>query len=133
MQNTQGMARTLKEHVEIHAGVSVEPKMPLVAWLVEYAGTLYNLYHKGDDGLTPYHRNRGRPWKIPLPPFGESVEFMTRTRHKLQGRWRVGVFLGVRQETSEKVVGDAHGVYVVQPMRRKPEGDRYSKELLGHF
>ena len=65
-----------------------------------------------------------------LPPFGEKVDYMRRTRHKLEARWAEGVFLGVKEETTEKIVGDATGIYVVQSIRRKPEGSRYDSTAL---
>ena len=112
VQNIQGIARTLREHLEIHSGAKVGTKSPVAAWLVEYSGTLYNLFHKGDDGMTPFMRNRGRPWKVDLPPFGEKVDYLKRTRHKLESRWAEGIFLGVKEETTEnrgRLYGDLRG------------------------
>ena len=124
VQEVQGMARTLKDALEAKAGVELVPRMAILAWLVEYCGTLVTLFLVGADGLTAYHRLRGRPWKIQLPPFGECVEYLRRTRHKLQARWDKGLFLGVKITTSEKIIGTPNGVYVVQSIRRKPEGQR---------
>ena len=53
-----------------------------------------------------------------------------RTRHKLEPRWKSGIFLGVKKSTTEKIVGDAHGTYVVQSIRRVSENTRWDKELL---
>ena len=104
----------------------------MLAWLLERAGTLQTLYGKGDlqDRLTPYHRLKGKPWRIPLPHFGERVEYRRRTRHKLDQRWRPGIFLGIRRSTSEKIVGDADGIFVVQSTRRQDEVARWGGTLL---
>ena len=81
--------------------------------LVEYSGVLYNLFHRGDDGMTPYMRTKGRLWRIPLPSFGESVKFMRRTKSKFDSRWERGIFLGFREATTEMIVGTSQGVFVV--------------------
>ena len=77
VQTAQGLARTLKDFVEQAANFSFDPSSPVIAWMIEYGGVLHNLFHLGEpnDGMTAYHRWKGRPWKIPLPPFGECVEF----------------------------------------------------------
>ena len=100
-------------------------KHPGLAWMVEHAGTLQTLFGRGEDGLTPWHRLKGKPWRIPLPCFGEVVEFKLRTRHKLEGRWLPGIFIGVKRLTTDKIVGDETGVYVVQSIRRVEEGSRW--------
>jgi hypothetical protein len=132
VQSVHGLARTLKESLEQGIGEAIDAKAPIVAWLIEHAGTLLNLFSRSDkqDGMTAYMRLRGRPWRIPLPAFGETVEFMRRTRHKLESRWEPGVFLGIREHTTEKIVGTAEGIYVVQSIRRKPEGERYNADLV---
>ena len=55
---------------------------------------------------------------------------MRRTRHKLESRWEVGVFLGVKEHTTERIVGNEDGVYVVQSVRRKPESEQYDADSL---
>ena len=80
--------------------------------------------------MTPYQRLRGKTWTIPLPCFGEAVEYKRRTRHKLESRWERGVFLGVEVDTAERIVGMSQKVFVVQSIRRVPEDQRYNSELL---
>ena len=94
---TQGLARTLKDFVEYKSGKVIDPKSPLLGWLIEHVGTLYTLYaydENAKDGLTPYRKIRGRDWNIALPPFGECVDYRVRTNHKLEVRWDTGIFLG---------------------------------------
>ena len=70
---TQGLARTLKDYVEHKSGKVIDPKSPLLGWLIEHVGTLYTLYaydENSKDGLTPYRKIKGRDWNIALPPFG---------------------------------------------------------------
>ena len=76
VQSVHGLARTLKECLEQGIGEAIEPKAPIAAWLIEHTGALLNLFSRSDkqDGMTAYWRLRGRPWRIPLPSFGETVE-----------------------------------------------------------
>ena len=53
-----------------------------------------------------------------------------RTRNKLESRWSRGVFVGVRVKTTERIVMDETGTYVVQSVRRVPEEQRYDHRLL---
>ena len=103
---------------------------PLLAWMVEWAGTAYSLYSRGRDGLTPFHRLRGRPWRIQLPAFGEVVEFAPRGLDTLAMKWRSGVSVGVCFDTTEKVIATEAGAMKVQSVRRRPEGYRVDLELL---
>ena len=64
--------------------------------------------------MTPYQRVKGKEWRMSLPAFDESVDYRKRTRHKLEARWARGVFLGVNVDSTEKIVGAADGVYIVQ-------------------
>ena len=45
---------------------------------------------------------------------------------KLQARWRDGVHLGIRMESSEMLIGTSEGVFKVRSIRRKTEGLRWS-------
>ena len=77
----------------------------------------------------PYSRHRGREWRVSLPPFGETIEFLKRG-HKFDGRWHQGIFLGAKDNTTEKIVGNASGVFTVQNIRRRSADDRYDVETL---
>ena len=68
------------------------------------------------------------PWRVPLPPFGETIEFLKRGR-KFQSRWQQGVFLGVKDNGIKKIVGSASGVFTMQSTRRKPGEEWHNPEL----
>ena len=80
-----------------------------------------NPLHIGSDGMSAYRRNKGKTWKVELPPFGEVVEFKRGTHSKLESRWEAGVYLGVRDDTTEKIAGTKPGTFVVQSLKRKLE------------
>ena len=70
-----------------------------------------------------------------MPSFAECVDNRERTRHKLETRWTrdvwsSGVFVGVRVRTTERIVMDETGDYVVQSVRRVPKEQRYGEKLL---
>ena len=114
---TQGLCRAYKDACEKGLGELIDPKSPLLGWLVEHAGSMYTLYAHDEalkDGLTPFRRLKGRDWGVALPSWGETVDYRVRTKHKLEARWRVGIFCGVRVGTTEKIVATEDGVVVVQ-------------------
>ena len=133
VQTVHGLARTLKDYVEDKMGETLDPRSHILTWLVDYCSTLLNLFHIGSDGMSAYQRNKGKVWKVELPPFGEVVEFKRRTNSKLEARWETGVYLGVRDDTTEKIVGTKQGTFVVQSLRRKPEEDRVDKDLINNL
>ena len=65
--------------------------------------------------LVEHSRLRGREWipKVAIPPFGEAVEYLKRG-HKFEAQGTKGMFLGVKDNATEKIVGAATGVYTVQ-------------------
>ena len=99
----------------------------MVAWALVYAATLYTLFHREkDDGMTAYQRLKGKPWKVPLPAWGESVEFRLRGRGKMESRWKEGVYVGLDCNSTEKLVGDEAGIHKVVSIRRKPAQWRWN-------
>ena len=100
VQSLHGQARTLQESLDIAAGETVDPRSLCLAWLIEHAGTLLNLCHRGAryDGFTAHERVKGRSWKTEFPPFGDVVAFQRKTDCKLERRWQHGVFLGILLE-----------------------------------
>ena len=132
VQTLEGQARTLRAAIESNYGEKLPDDSPVLTWLVEHASTVYNLFFRStelQDGKTPYSRLRGREWKVAIPPFGEAIEYLKRG-HKFEAQWTKGIFLGVKDTTTEKIVGNSTGVFTVQSIRRKPEEDRYDSELL---
>ena len=63
-------------------------KTRIMAWIVEHAGTMLCLFSRGRDRPTPFSRLKGRPWRVALAPFVESVELCRRPRRKLEARLR---------------------------------------------
>ena len=41
VQTSHGLTRTLKEHVEQYARITIDPHSPLLAWAIEYSWVLH--------------------------------------------------------------------------------------------
>ena len=41
---TQGLCRTLKDHMDHNIGKQIVPKSPVLGWLIEHVGVLYTLF-----------------------------------------------------------------------------------------
>ena len=132
VQEMEMSARTIKADLEIHAKMEFKGDEPILMWLIEHASTVHNLFHRGapHDGMTPYRRLKGREWKVPIPTFGESVEFQIHTTCKLDSRWQRGVFLGIRLHTTEKIVGTKDTIFTVRSIRQLPSSERYDPDLI---
>ena len=133
VQSVHGLARTLKDFLEQRSGITVESRSRLLECLVEHCSNLLLLFHKGEpyDGHAAYMRLKSKPWILETSSFGECVDFRRRTRHKFESRWSRGVFVGViRVKTTERIVMDETGTYVVQSVKRVLEEQRYDTRLL---
>ena len=75
VQSAHGIARTAKDLLGEKLKIALEPIGPVLAWLVEYSSTLLNRCQAGSNGLIPYHRLKGKRWKIDLLSLGECIEF----------------------------------------------------------
>lgn len=73
VQEFEDMMRTWMCALEGKYGVTIPSKHPIVAWLVEYIGELYNHTSVGSDGKTPFRRLHGKDGNLRLMPFGEKV------------------------------------------------------------
>ena len=84
--------------------------------------------------MTAYRRLKGREFAKSVTEFGECVWYMrnkTSKRGKLESRWESGVFLGIREESNEILVGTSDGVVKARTFRRKgSDEDRWNKDEI---
>ena len=97
----RGLMRTLRLCLEARVGQKVPDSHPLMAWLLEHTAHLLNVTVRGDDGLTPWARVRGRAFNQRLFGYGESVIAKLPSKgpqHDVEGnmgpRQQIGVFVG---------------------------------------
>ncbi|CAE7903140.1 unnamed protein product, partial [Symbiodinium sp. KB8] len=120
VQTVQGLVRTLKSSLE-EKGINLDPSSSVLAWMVEYAGTLHTLFSQElHEGLTPFQRIKGRKWQVALPCFGEAVDFRRNTRSKLDSRWQSGENLGIRLQSTEKIE-TGEGARLPEPLAVRAE------------
>ena len=85
----------------------------------------------GKDGRVPYQRLRGRKLHPELIEFGKCV-YCLPLNHleigKAEARWKDGVFLGIRLESGEKLVGTPEREFRVRSLRRKLESERWDSK-----
>ena len=91
----------------------------------------------GKDGITGYHRVRGRPFTKRLIQFGEVVLAQLHTkgpdahdRGKLDARWSEGVMLGYGSKSPSYWIGDADGVRLVRSVKRLPTAYQWNKAKI---
>ena len=134
VQTVEGQIRVLKDALEARLGARVPSDHNVLAWLVEFAGTVVNRYEVGRDGKTPHERLRGKASRLIGLEFGEKVNFRrtaigTRMA-KLDSLWSDGVFLGYRSVSGEIVVGTQDGVFKTRTVRRKAFEHRWQRDNL---
>ena len=133
IRTVQAQVRTLKLMVESKYKTVVDQESAILPWLVKYAATLINIASVGKDGRTPFERRSGRKWKKALPTFGECIWWMrpdSKGEQKLETRWENGVYLGVRTDSGEIIVGNQEGVVKVRTFAVRPQGQQWILEEL---
>ena len=129
IQTVEGQIRTMKSAL----GRRLDVKMPndrcIIPWLVEHAGNILTRFEVGKEGKTPIQRLKGRKLRTQLVEFGECVSFLPADyakQGKMEPRWKEGVYLGIRLESSEMLVGNEDGVSKCRSLRRKTEDERWN-------
>ena len=93
-----------------------------IPWIVKHAAALLNRFQLGLDGMTPHRRLRGKKFNRAMVEFGECIWYLkpgTKGKYKKDTRWANGVFLGVREESGEYVIGTPEGVIKCGSCKRK--------------
>ena len=129
VHTVEGQVRVLKDALEMRLETQILSNHNILAWLVEFAGTVVNRYEVGRDGKTLYERLRGKQSRLIRLEFGEKVNFRTRMA-KFDSLWSDGVFVGYRSISGEVVVGTRDGVFKTRTVQRKAYEHRWGKENL---
>mgnify|MGYP002809736116 CR=1 FL=1 len=130
--------RTLRLCLEARVGQKVPDSHPLMAWLLEHTAHLLNVTVRGDDGLTPWARVRGRAFNQRLFGYGESVIAKLPPKgpqHDVNGnmsaRMFPGIFLGYHHTSNTYRVATADGnVIKIRSVLRRPFADRWCAESI---
>ena len=135
MQEVQGQARTLR--------LALESRLGLNSLRRETIG-------RGWSGMRPCYstfiveettegplgsEERGRAFRRDMPEFGVKVQYLkpgSVGTHKFESRWQGdAIFLGLREESGEWIVGTKEGVIKCRTLREvELESDRWDKQLI---
>ena len=134
----RGLYRTLRLCLEKRIGQVVPVQHPLSSWLLEHTALLLNASLRGDDGLTPWARVRGRAFGQRLIGFGESVLYklpLKCPQHDVHGNMSAralpGVFLGYSRVSNSYRIGLPTGdITESRAVQRLPMENRWRLDAL---
>ena len=137
IKNNRGLFRTLRSCLQSRIGRKVEVDHPLMAWLIEHTSILRCAMVRGDDGMTPWNKCRGRPFNMATLCFGERCHFKLPTKGPFKEKrgnmneiQEDGIFLGYSTVSNEYVYANAKGICTSRSVTRRPEDERWSIEML---
>ncbi len=98
-------------------------------WTVIHAATVINKGRKDDEGFTPHRRWKGKEISRPVAEFGERMMYppaASTGKNKFDVRWMGGVWLGIKLESEELIIGKVDGEAKARDFRKKlEEGGRW--------
>ena len=128
------MVRTIADGLEARYQDSINEEHPILPWVVRHAAATLNRYLKGPDGRTPYSRLKGRNFRTEVAEFGECIWYLkpeSKGKTKLKSRWETGIWLGIREESGETLIGTKEGVIKVRSFREKGTNqERWNQDVL---
>ena len=134
VKSVEGMVRTLKVALEERIGQKVQLSDPVMPWIIRHAGHLITRCWVRPSGKTAYQLIKGRRSNVRLIEFGEAVLFrIPNTKFmpgKVEPKWEDGVYIGFNIRTGVDLIATDQGVFKVSTVRRRPSGERWSKDLL---
>ena len=137
VRQVQGQFRAMKDALDSRYKTRVGGDHPAIPWLVTHAASVITRMRKDSEGFTAYRRWKGRAFNRPVTEFGECVLYLpakTAGRDKFDVRWQEGIWLGVRLESGESVIGTNEGVVKARDFRRKSdENERWNVERFNQF
>ena len=132
----RGVIRTIKCHVESCTQEEFRGDSPILPWWVERAGSIFSKCQKGRDGRTPSERLHGK--KSQHKSFchsGRKVQarpIASEPLNRMNPRYKLGVWLGVRNHSAECFVETAEGVFRAREVRRMEHQNRWDKEAINN-
>ena len=135
-KSVKGQFRVLLIALEAHLGVKIDLRHPVVAWLVVHVGYLLTHYEVCKDGRTSYERLKGKRTGVDLCEFGEKIHYMPLKVSNVgvasaEARYRTGIWLGVDERSSERMVATEDGIVVsARSIKRLPQEDRWDSAAI---
>jgi hypothetical protein len=137
IRRVQGQTRTMLSALVRRYGDEARELTLHLPWIVRHAAALMNRFQIGEDGMTAHRRLRGKKFNRAMVEFGECIWYLkpgSKGKFKRESRWGNGIFLGIREESGEYIVGTEEGTIKCGTCRRKglPE-DRWNLALFKEF
>ena len=133
VQSAEGQIRVLKDALEHRLGHGIASRSAVLAWLIRHAGLLLSRYEVGVDGRTAVERSVGKKCNGPSVEFGEKLlfklQYHTRT-NKLDVDWFDGIFLGIKEQTGEYIIGTSHGIVKARTIQRVTFDQRWDYDAV---
>ena len=134
IRDVGNMVRTLRSALEANIGKKIALSMTVVPWLIRHAAYLITRCRVRAHGKTALQLMKGRVSLTELIPFGELVLFKIPKTGDAVGsfedRWDSGIWLGCAVRDGMHLVGTAAGVFKVGTLKRKPDGEQWSADLV---
>jgi hypothetical protein len=133
VQTVEGQLRVLRLALEERLGAKVPASSCIVAFLAEYSAYLVNRLEVGKDGKTAVERSKGKSASVLGIEFGEKLMYKKKLRDKaakFEGRWELGIFVGVRVISGELWIATPEGIKKCRSVRRIPAPDRLGEDNL---
>ena len=134
VQTMEDQIRTIKLALESRIGARIPCNHPVMHWIVLHCADILNKFTVNRaTGLSPYEETHGQRPPERRVELGERVFYYTpkKGRKKLDPRWKLGVYLGHCEGTSEAYVGVPNGnVRRTRTVLRVVAESRWSKELI---
>ena len=134
VKEIRGMYKTMRSDMETNYGKTIPGSHPIHTWAVRHASSTRFRESMGQDGRTAYSRIKGRNFNKEIVKIGECVWYMKpKSKHKKKGDygWGNGIWLGVKDESGEYIIGTNRGVLKVRSARRKgSHEDRWDVKQL---
>jgi hypothetical protein len=137
VRNAQGQFRVIKDALESGRGRREEGDHPAAPWMMVHAASVVNRGRKDYEGFTACRRWKGGEFTKPVAESGECVAYalvLSVGKDKFKVRWTGGVWLGIKAESGESLIGTGERVAKAKGFRKKPEnGGRWNKEDFDKF
>ena len=136
VKQVQGQVRALKDALETRIGERIRGEHSCIPWMIQHAASTMNRRRMDESGMTPYRKWKGRDFKAHVAEFGERVWHLksdSAGKNKLVRRWEDGVWMGIRDESGESIIGTSEGVVQCRDFRRIPEAYRWRSKGLSEI
>ena len=133
-KTVRGYVRVFKDAIEYKTNTKIPTDAAILQWLVRWAAMVVSRFRVGEDGKTPYQRQKGRKCKEEVVPFAELVHYRKLSedpgRNKLESPWEEGLWLGHARSSNEALIGTENGVVRAWAVKRRQEEERWDAKRI---